>query len=224
MPDEGSERLHENAEVMKPIIRIDLQRLIDEERPIVIELGCGPRKTRDRIGIDKLDAPAVDIVADVEEGLSFLPDHSVDEIHSRSFFEHVENLEQLMREIVRVLKHDGTCHVFVPHFSNPYFYSDYTHKKFMGLYTFYYFVEERFQLERKVPNFYTDVRIKILSQRLIFGNPAKKARFKKVVEHIVNSTTSMQEFYEENLCYILPCYGLQLTFTADNSTTAQGVL
>ena len=46
-----------------------------------------------------------------------------------------------MREITRVLKKNGKANIFVPHFSNPYYYSDYTHKRFLGLYTFYYFVE-----------------------------------------------------------------------------------
>jgi predicted SAM-dependent methyltransferase len=120
------------------------------------------------IGVDKVDLPNVDIVADIEDGLSFLPDNSVDQIHCRNVFEHIENFEGLMREIVRFLKDNGTAHVFVPHFSNPYYYSDYTHKRFFGLYTFCYFVDKQRQLKRKVPDFYTDVRIDIVSQRLVF--------------------------------------------------------
>ena len=202
---------------MQPIIKIDINQLLNEGAPLVLELGCGSNRREGRIGIDRLDLPSVDIIADVEEGLSFLPDNSVDEIHSRSFFEHVNDLEGLMLEIVRVLKKDGKCYIFVPHFSNPYYYSDYTHSKFMGLYTFYYFVDEKYQLSRKVPTFYTDTRIRVLRQHLVFGNPAKRTRFKKAVERLVNLNSAMQEFYEENLCYIIPCYGLEIVFTPDKS-------
>ncbi|MSM40063.1 MAG: methyltransferase domain-containing protein [Geobacter sp.] len=201
---------------MREIFNIELQQIFNRNMPIVIELGCGRNKTPGRIGIDRLNMPGVDIVADIEQGLPFFPDNSVDEIHSRSFFEHVENLEGLMREIVRVLKPDGTCHLFVPHFSNPYYYSDYTHNKFMGLYTFYYFVDDIYQLRRKVPNFYTDIRIRVVSQKLVIANPFKRlSLFKKPLEVIFNCNSMFQEFYEANLCWICPCYGLDLVFKAD---------
>lgn len=201
---------------MEPILKIDLNGMIAAGTPIILDLGCGRTRREGRIGIDRLDSPAVDIIADVEEGLAFLPNDSVDAIHSKSFFEHVNDLEGLMREIVRVLKPGGECHVFVPHFSNPYYYSDYTHSKFMGLYTFYYFVEEQFQLTRKVPSFYTDIRVRVTSQRLIIANPFKKGNwFKKSLERIFNRNTALQEFYEENLCYLFPCYGLQVSFRPD---------
>jgi ubiquinone/menaquinone biosynthesis C-methylase UbiE len=201
---------------MKPVLKIDLTSLINNGTPILLELGCGRSRTPGRIGIDRLDSSFVDIVADVEEGLQFLPDNSVDEIHSKSFFEHVNDLEGLMREIVRVLKKEGRCHIFVPHFSNPYYYSDYTHTKFMGLYTFYYFVDENYQLARKVPNFYTNIRIRVISQKLVIANPFKKgAWFKKVLDRFFNSSSARQEFYEENLCWMLPCYGLEFVITPD---------
>lgn len=197
-----------------PKIKIDLKRVLASGAPVVLELGCGPSKTPGRIGIDVLELDGVDIVADINEGFPFLPDHSMDEIHSKSLFEHVENLPVLMREIVRVLKPGGKNYLFVPHFSNPYYYSDYTHTKFFGLYTFYYFADTQNQLYRKVPNFYTDVRIRILSQRLVFQSPFRGVNFiKKVLQKIFNLNHWTQEFYEENLCYLFPCYGMEIIFT-----------
>jgi len=201
---------------MEPIIKFDLNKMLKDNSPIILELGCGKRKKKNRIGIDKLNLSEVDIVADLEQGLPFFPDDSVDEIHSRSFLEHIHNFELLMKEIIRVLKVGGKCLVFVPHFSNPYFYSDYTHSKFFGLYTFYYFVKKENQMKRKVPNFYTDISIKILSQRLIFRSPFKgRNAIKKFYNFIFNINTWLQEFYEENLCYIIPCYGIEVVFTPD---------
>lgn len=199
--------------VQAPKIKIDLEAALKGGGKVILELGSGPSKTPGRIGIDRLDLPGVDIVADINEGFPYLPDHSVDEIHSKSLFEHIEDLAGFMREIIRVLKKDGRNYLFVPHFSNPYYYSDYTHRRFMGLYTFYYFVDEKYQLYRKVPNFYSDTRIRILSQRLVFQSSFRGVNFlKKVFERFVNLTSWLQEFYEENLCYLIPCYGLKIVF------------
>ena len=89
---------------MKPVIKVDINNLIISGKQIVLELGCGQNKINGRIGIDNQNLPTVDIVADIEEGLPFFPDNSIDEIYAKSFLEHVQNFENLMREIVRILK------------------------------------------------------------------------------------------------------------------------
>jgi len=203
---------------MDAVIKIDLKALVDSGEKIIVELGCGRKKKQGRIGVDKVDLPGVDVVTDMEKGLGFLPDNSVDEIHCRSMLEHIDNFEGLMRDIVRVLKADGRAYVFVPHFSNPYYYSDYTHKRFFGLYTFYYFVAEEKQLKRKVPDFYTDIRIEIISQRLVFRSPFRLSRMlKKPIGFIINLHRAMQEFYEQHLCYVFPCHGIEVVFAPDKS-------
>jgi len=202
---------------MKTIIKGDLQQRLSKLDRVVIELGCGQNKKSGRIGIDRIDLPGVDIVCDLEEGLPFLPENSVDEIHAISIFEHIHNFEFLMSEIVRVLKIDGKCRAVIPHFSNPYFYSDYSHKIFFGLYTFRYFMEEDKQLKRKVPNFYTTIRINIIKENLIFTSPFKGRKlFKKLMGTIINSNNYFKEWYEENLCYIFPCYAIEIVFSPDN--------
>jgi len=205
---------------MQPLIKIELEKALKGRDPIIIELGCGRKKTEGRITIDKVDIPEVDIVADLEEGLVFLPDNSVNEIHCRSVLEHIESFENLMTEIVRVLKQDGTAHIFVPHFTNPYYYSDYTHRRFFGLYSFYYFVNPEFQLRRKVPDYYTKTRIRILSQRLIFRSSFKLLNpFKKLFGWLINLHPLLQQYYEENLCYMIPCHGIEIVFTPDRQKT-----
>ena len=208
---------------MEPIIKIDLDEALNSTKPLTIELGCGNIKQQGRIGIDKVDMPHVDIVADIEQGLGFLPDNSIEQVHCRSVLEHIKNFEGLMREITRVLKKDGQAHIFVPHFSNPHYYSDYTHIRPFGLYTFYYFVEKKLQLKRKVPDFYTDVRIRILSQHLVFkslykipGSSRKISRpVKLLCDWFFNLHPSIQEYYEDNFCYMFPCRGIEVIFTPE---------
>lgn len=201
---------------METKLKINLEKTLNTSDKVIVDIGCGMRKKPGRIGIDRVDLPEIDIVADVEEGLTFFPNGSVDEIHCRSVLEHIENFEVLMAEIVRVMKKNSTAHISVPHFSNPYYYSDYTHKRFFGLYTFYYFVSPKYQLRRKVPDFYTKTRIRILSQRLIFRSVFKIINpFKKLFGWFINLHPFLQQYYEENLCYLLPCHGIEIVFTPD---------
>ncbi|MHC4109712.1 MAG: class I SAM-dependent methyltransferase [Planctomycetota bacterium] len=201
---------------MEPVIKIDLNQVLSGDEPVVLELGCGKKKRQGAIGIDRIDLPEVDIVADVEDGLDFIPDSTVDEIYAHSFFEHVQNFEKLMSEIVRVLKKEGKVFAFVPHFSNPYYYSDPTHKRFFGLYSFYYFVDSRYQLKRKVPDYYFDTKIRIVSQKLVFDSAFLfRGIFKRTIGKIFNLSRFFQEWYEENLCYIFPCYGIEIVFSKD---------
>jgi SAM-dependent methyltransferase len=197
--------------MMEPRIKIDLEKTLHGREPVILDLGCGERKRPGRVGIDRVDLPQVDIVADLEAGLPFLPDRCVDEIHCRSFLEHVESFEYLFAEMIRVLKDNGRACIFVPHFSNPYYYSDYTHKRFFGLYTFYYFVEPEKQLGRKVPTFYTDTRVEILSLKLKFRTPVRLFHWpRKLLGAIVNLHPALQEFYEAGLCWLAPCDGLEV--------------
>jgi SAM-dependent methyltransferase len=199
---------------MEPLIKIDLDGILHGPEPVIVEVGCGAKKKPGRIGVDKVDLPCVDIISDLEQGLGFLPDSCVDQIHCRSVLEHLKNFEQVMADIVRVLKPDGTAHIFVPHFSNPNFYSDYTHKRTFGLYTFYYFVDEAYQLKRKVPNFYTDTRIRIVSLKLVFRSPFWLGRqLRKLFGFFLNLSPTCREFYEQYLCYLIPCHGIELIFS-----------
>lgn len=188
-------------------------------RDIAIEIGCGAkRRDASVITIDRVDLDTVDIVADIEQGLGFLPDKCADRLYCRSVLEHIENFEGLLREMLRVLKPDGKAYLFVPHFSNPYFYSDYTHKRFFGLYSFYYFVEPQKQLKRKVPVFYTDIRLEILSLKLVFKTPFWISRhLRKLFGLLINSSRCMKEFYELHLSGLVPCDGIEIIFKKEIS-------
>ena len=198
---------------MRPLLKIDLDKALSS-KPVILELGCGRAKKPGAIGVDKIDLPGVDIVADIEEGLDFIPDNSIDEIYAFSCLEHIKNFEKLMSEIVRALREGGKITVYVPHFSSPYYYSDPTHIRYFGLYSFYYFVDHKYQLKRKVPDYYFDTKIRIISQKLVFDSPFL---FRKIIKRslgsILNLSRYLQEFYEENICYIFPCYGIKVVFT-----------
>jgi SAM-dependent methyltransferase len=179
--------------------------------PIILELGCGNRKKiPGAIGIDVIDYECVDIVGDAVEVMRGIPDDTVDMISSHHFLEHVTNLEILLQEVTRVMRVGGRFEVVVPHFSNPYYYSDPTHKNCFGLYTFSYLAEDRL-LHKRVPH-YKAVFLSLLKVDLLFkSSPPFYFRHgvKKLLGVIFNSCRYMKEFYEENLCYVFPCYEIK---------------
>lgn len=178
---------------------------------ISINIGCGRNHKGDAIGIDQFMLPGVGLVADLERGLPFIRDDSVDEVICEHFLEHIDNFESMMGEMHRVCKVGGTIRIAVPHFSNPYYYSDYTHKRFFGLYSFDYFVPRKMQkLKRKVPDFYSQLRFDVIERQVVFSSRVKIRNWlKKRFESVVNSGRSWQEYYEESLCWIVPCYEIR---------------
>lgn len=179
---------------------------------ITLELGCGnSKKVAGAIGVDAQDHECVDIVGDVFDVLRQFPEQTVDAVYSFHFFEHVPDLAGLLDEIARVLKVGGRLEIVVPHFSNPYFYSDYTHKTFFGLYTMCYFASESL-FRRKVPIYGRAIRYELVEVNLGFKSTRPfyfRHGIKKCFGALFNFSGYMKEFYEENCCNLFPCYEIK---------------
>ncbi len=177
---------------------------------VVIELGCGNNKiSPEAIGIDMVDLPGVDIIADAGQGLSFLPDACADELHAYHFLEHLDDTGLIMAEIYRILKPGGRLIGAVPHWSNPYYFSDYTHKRFFGLYSFAYFTRKQ-HLMRGVPSFYNDIDFRTRRMKLVFYSPFKLINvFRKVYTLMFNLSSFTQEMYESSFSNIFAVHEIQ---------------
>jgi len=185
--------------------------------PVIVDLGCGSSKKVGTIGLDILKLPGVDYVVNLENGLSFIPDNSIDQYVTSHFLEHVENLEVLLKEVHRTLKPNGLIEIKVPHFSNPYYYSDYTHKRFFGLYSFDYFSKHQTGYRRKVPVYNSSFQFEVVRRKLIFKSPY--LFFTNLIKkhfwtRVFNSSRLMQAIYEDSYSSILPCYELEFVLKA----------
>jgi len=110
------------------------------------------------------------------------------------------------------MKPSGTIKIIVPHHSNPFFYSDPTHVKFYGLYTFAYYAECKF-LKRAVPNYSRIEGLSISDVDLIFKSYRPRYirhALKKTVQKFVNFSSFNKELYEEFFTYLFPCYELHV--------------
>lgn len=175
----------------------------------ILELGCGPRKRHaDAIGIDMLEYLGVDLVGDVHTALAAFPDASVDAVYSYHFVEHVPEVGKLLVDLARVLKPDGLLEFVAPHFANPYFYSDPTHRSFFGLYTFDYYASST-PHRRKVPTYQQVLRFRVQSTRLGFKSTVPfygRHVLKRAFGAMFDSCNYMRELHEELFSGIFPAY------------------
>lgn len=109
---------------------------------IFLDLGCGIRKKQGYIGIDLAKVKGVDIVCNIDKGLS-IKDSCVDGIYSCFFFEHVRDLITAFQEVYRVCKNGAIMELIVPYYASINAFKDPTHKQFFTEETFRYFSQEK---------------------------------------------------------------------------------
>jgi len=178
---------------------------IENGRKLYLELGGGLHKREGYYNIDACRVPGVDVVADLNQPLLLIPDNSVVSVISNHVLEHIPALEPLLRELHRITCPSGVIETVVPHFANPYFYSDPTHVRAFGLYTMCYFIEfARQPFRRKVPSFYTTARFELLDVRLEFFRHSRLDRIVGgALERTFNRSRGAQEFYERRLSWVV---------------------
>jgi hypothetical protein len=187
--------------ILNPAVQHDLEA----GRKLRLNLGSGRRQMPGFYNVDHLCLPGVDILADLEEPLADLPNDSVEQVYCRHTLEHVTRLLELLGELHRVTHPEGRLKLIVPHFSNPYGYSDPTHVRFFGLYSFFYLVEEKDQPRRKVPNFYTPQRFRVERVRfhLLRSSVADKL-VRAVLQPLINRSVGWLDWYERRICRLFP--------------------
>ncbi len=186
-----------------------------------LDVGCGANKcTPDATGIDISPGPGVDLVGDALVLLKNMDTNSVGAIYSNHFLEHHEEPATVLKEMVRVLVPSGQIEIRVPHFSDPWYYSDPTHKQMFGLYTFcYFFSYEKFK--RKVPSYSLIEGASIESIQLRFGSTRPfyfRHTLKKAVQWFVNLSSFTLELYEELFSNILACSEVRVLIVKKNNT------
>jgi hypothetical protein len=190
-----------------------------------LNLGSGQRLITGFYNVDHLALPGTDIQADLNEPLSELPDNSVAEIYSRHTLEHISRFLELMVELHRVTKPGGRIEIIVPHFSNPYHYSDPTHVRFFGLYTFFYFCDEEDQPRRKVPSFYLRERFQVESVRCkLLRESIWDKVFGLVLQPLINRNLRWLDRYERRFCRWMPANDIRYILRPKKGAEDQSTL
>jgi SAM-dependent methyltransferase len=107
----------------------------------VADVGCGANKQVPwAIGVDALEQPGVDVVANVDEGLPF-DTATFDHVFAVHILEHVGDMVAVMAEIQRVLRPSGLLHVLCPHWRHVNAAADPTHVRSIDALTFRWFCQ-----------------------------------------------------------------------------------
>jgi hypothetical protein len=179
-----------------------------------IDLGSGPRPRSGYLGVDSSVDSNFVIKKDALTFLKSLPKNSTSHIYSRHFLEHTDSVQmiKILKEIDRILIKKGEILFILPHYSNPFFYSDPTHKTFFGVHTFSYLCETSC-LNRNVPG-YASIKGWHLKDIKINFVPMLKIRFfgfrlpflSDVLNLVLNTNLKLLELYERYFASFFSIY------------------
>jgi SAM-dependent methyltransferase len=108
---------------------------------IVLDLGCGRNKHPGSIGVDNVYVDGVDVIHDLACTPYPFNNSCADEVILSHVIEHfsIEGINDILREVYRILSDDGVVTISVPHSMSIAFNSDPTHRTRFTFETFYYF-------------------------------------------------------------------------------------
>jgi len=103
-----------------------------------IDICCGDTCPEGFIGIDLVEGPGVDIVADLTKGIP-LQDNTVSSLRAYDAIEHLPDRIKTMNEIWRVCTNGATVEIFVPSTDGRGAFQDPTHVSYWNLNSFWYY-------------------------------------------------------------------------------------
>ena len=166
----------------------------------ILDVGCGQNKFPGAIGIDSNPRTQADVIHDLGQAPYPFPDNEFDEIICRHVIEHVPDVMMFVAELHRITKPGGRINLVTPHYSNPDWATDPTHRNHFNSYSFKSFCPA----ETPFP-FYTTVELKPLRTYVSLANLWKAIG----LEWITNLdqkwpsfrfTRKFWEFYLSSIC------------------------
>ncbi|MBI4347402.1 MAG: methyltransferase domain-containing protein [Elusimicrobia bacterium] len=113
-----------------------MDRPRDLSRLTAVNIGCGPLRHEDAIGVDRDPSSAADIYHDLDAYPWPFADDRFQEVRLHHVLEHLGDPDRAVREARRICAPGGIVSIVTPHFSSYESYGDITHKFHFGLVTF----------------------------------------------------------------------------------------
>lgn len=115
-------------------------RVAEAPRPRKLNLGCGRYPKPGFLNVDWVQVPGVDLVHDLSRLPYPFESGSFEHIEADHLIEHLPDVFDVMRELHRILKPEGTLIIRVPHFSRGFSHPE--HKRGFDATFPYYFNPE----------------------------------------------------------------------------------
>jgi len=174
----------------------------------ILDLGCGMKKEKNSIGLDKFPYSGVDVIYDLESGKKFpFEDCFFDKVNAFHLLEHINNKDfrgkdiiyHIFGEVYRVLKPNGIFHIKVPYFKSFIAVGVLEHKRFFSSKTFMWF-EKMDEFNKRECN------VEFGVHKLRFNYLLGEKKHFKLINKIINPLINFNHnFYELLLSNLLPC-------------------
>ena len=175
----------------------------------ILDVGCGVNKTEGAVGLDKNPRSGADVIHDLGQLPYPFGDNEFDLVVSNHVVEHVPDVIAFISELHRVTRHGGRIKLLTPHYTNPDWANDPTHRNHINSYTFNTFISGR-----EVFDFYTDVQLKPITCYVSLAGLWKALG----IEFLVNLDTKWpsmrwtRKFWEQYLSYVFRGKELKFEF------------
>jgi ubiquinone/menaquinone biosynthesis C-methylase UbiE len=166
----------------------------------ILDVGCGTNKHEGAIGLDYNPLTGADVIHDLGEVPYPFEDSEFDMVVSNHVIEHVPDVLTFVIELHRITKPGGKIKIVTPHYTNPDWNADPTHKNHINSYTFNTFTKEKRNFE-----FYTSANLKVEKRYVTLLNLWKYLGVQILVnaDHTFPSLRFLRKFWEHYLSYIM---------------------
>lgn len=131
----------------------------------VLDVGCGQNKFAGAIGIDANPRSHADVIHNLGDFPYPFLDDEFDEIICRHVIEHVPDVLGFVNELHRITKPGGVLKIVTPHYSNPDWATDPTHRNHFNSYSFTCFMPASTPFP-----FYTQAELRPLKTHVSLAN------------------------------------------------------
>ncbi|MEZ5346405.1 MAG: methyltransferase domain-containing protein [Pyrinomonadaceae bacterium] len=175
----------------------------------ILDVGCGANKFEGSIGLDNNPRTGADVIHDLGVVPYPFDDDEFDLIVSHHAVEHIPDVIAFVEELYRITKNGGRIRLLTPHYTNPDWATDPTHRNHFNSYSFNQFIEDKQLFE-----FYTEVKLKPVRTYVSLSNlwRALGIEFFVNLDQRLPSMRFLRKFWEHYLSFIFRGKELQFEF------------
>ncbi len=176
------------------------QTAVAQNSKSILDVGCGQNKFAGAIGIDSNPRSHADVIHDLGS-FPYPFDHDqFDEVICRHVIEHVPDVLGLINELHRITKSGGRLKIVTPHYSNPDWATDPTHRNHFNSYSFTCFLKDKTPFP-----FYTDAELRPIKTHVSLANLWRAIGLEFIVNldqrwPALRFTRKFWEFYLSTIC------------------------
>ena len=172
-----------------------------------LNLGCNKRIVKGAVNLDIEKFKGIDVVHDITKKLPF-KNNTFDFILAENILEHIpkDKIDNVMRDLGRVLKKGGILFIGSPHFTSSSFFMNDHYLNFGSTWTIRDYVTNPFRKDAIYA--YKKTGLKLVKTKIFFGRTMGRWIFNVPYELLVNISDYSRSFYEESVIRINPALGM----------------